>query len=93
MGISTEYINPATVREANYAFYARDQWQINRKLTFNYGLRFEAYPLATRDHYGADIYNPETGLVCLGGVSGQPHDCGVKVNWQSLSRAWVSLIV
>ena len=79
MGISTEYINPATVREANYAFYARDQWQVTHKLTFNYGIRFEAYPLATRDHYGADIYNPETGLVCLGGVSGQPHDCGVKV--------------
>ena len=79
MGISTEYINPATVREANYGFYARDQWQLSRKLTFNYGVRYEGYPLATRDHYGADIYNPQTGLVCLGGVSGQPHDCGVNV--------------
>jgi hypothetical protein len=79
MGISTEYINPATVREANYGFYARDQWQVNRKLTFNYGIRYEAYPLATRDHYGADIYNPQTGLVCLGGVAGQPHNCGVSV--------------
>jgi hypothetical protein len=79
MGISTEYINPATVRESNYGFYARDQWQVNRKLTFNYGIRYEAYPLATRDHYGADIYNPQTGLVCLGGVSNQAHDCGVNV--------------
>jgi hypothetical protein len=80
MGISTEYINPATVREANYAFYVRDQWQVSRKLTLNYGLRVEGYPLATRDNYGADIYNPQTGLVCLGGVSNQPNDCGVTVS-------------
>ena len=42
------------------------------------------YPLATRDHYGADIYNPNTGVVCLGGLNGAPKDCGVDVgngNW------------
>ena len=83
MGISTEYINPATVREANYGFYARDQWQLNRKLTINYGLRYEAYPLATRDHYARSHNDlqpakPEFGL-SWGGVSGQPHDCGVNV--------------
>ena len=49
MGISTEYINPATVRESSYAFYARDQWQVSRKLTFSYGIRYEYYPFATRD--------------------------------------------
>jgi hypothetical protein len=79
LGISTEYIHPATVRESNYAFYARDQWQISRKLTLSYGLRYEIYPLATRDNYGADIYNPVTGVVCLGGVNGAPQDCGVNV--------------
>lgn len=79
MGISTEYINPATVRESMYAFYARDQWQITRKLTFNYGIRYEFYPLATRDNYGADIYNPNNGMVYLGGVNGIPIDAGVNV--------------
>lgn len=78
LGISTEYINPATVRESNYAFYAQDTWQVTRKLTLNYGLRYEVFPLATRDNYGADIYNPHTGAVCLGGVNGQPKDCGVS---------------
>jgi hypothetical protein len=84
LGISTEYINPATVREAMYAFYARDQWQVSRKFTVSYGIRYELYPLATRDHYGADIYNPNTGVVCLGGLDGAPKDCGVNVgdgNW------------
>ena len=79
LGTSTEYINPATVRESMYAFYARDQWQVTRKFTLSYGIRYELYPLATRDHYGADIYNPNTGVVCLGGLNGQPKDCGVDV--------------
>ncbi|SPF47831.1 Cna B domain protein [Candidatus Sulfopaludibacter sp. SbA4] len=78
LGTSTEYINPATVRETTYAFYARDQWQVSRQLTISYGIRYELYPFATRDHYGADIYNPVTGIVCLGGVNGNPHDCGVN---------------
>jgi len=84
LGISTEYINPATVRESMYAFYARDQWQVSRKFTLSYGIRYELYPLATRDHYGANIYNPNTGVVCLGGLGGAPKDCGVDVgdgNW------------
>ncbi len=79
LGISTEYINPATVRESSYAFYARDQWQIGRRLTVSYGIRYELYPFATRDNFGADIYNPVTGIVCLGGVNGNPEKCGVSV--------------
>jgi hypothetical protein len=85
LGISTEYINPATVRETNYAFYAQDQWQVNRKLTVSYGLRYEVFPLATRDNYGADIYNPNTGIVCLGGVAGQPQNCGVDTGHGNLA--------
>jgi hypothetical protein len=79
MGISTEFINPATVRESSYAFYARDQWQVNRKLTVNYGIRYEYYPFATRDNYGGDVYDPVTGLVTLGSVNGTPHSGGVDV--------------
>jgi hypothetical protein len=79
MGISTEYINPATVRESSYALYARDQWQVTRKLTFSYGIRYEYYPFATRDNYGGDVYNPNTGLVTLGSVNGTPHSGGVNV--------------
>src|SRR5665213_2718527 len=81
MGISTEYINPATVRESSFAFYARDTWQVNRKLTVSYGIRYEYYPFATRDNYGGDVYNPNTGLVTLGSVNGTPHDAGVNVGW------------
>jgi hypothetical protein len=79
MGTSTQYINPATVRESSYAFYARDQWQVSRKLTFSYGMRYEYYPFATRDNFGGNVYNPVTGLVTLGGVNGTPRNAGVSV--------------
>jgi TonB dependent receptor len=58
------------VRESTYAFYARDQWQVSRKLTVNYGVRYEFYPFATRDHFGGNRYDPGTNLAYLGGVNG-----------------------
>jgi hypothetical protein len=79
MGKDNQYINPATVRESTYAFYARDQWQVSRKLTVNYGVRYEFYPFATRDHFGGNRYDPGTNLAYLGGVNGVPNDTGVDV--------------
>src|SRR6202034_4038856 len=52
----TQYLNPATLRENVWAFYAQDQWRATEKLTVNYGVRYEYYPIATRDHSGLDIF-------------------------------------
>jgi len=79
MGKDVQYINPAAVRMPGYGFYARDQWQVNRKLTVNFGARFERYPFATRDHRGGERYDPNTDLVLIGGVGGTPTDTGVNV--------------
>jgi hypothetical protein len=79
MGKDVQYINPAAVRMPGYGFYARDQWQVNRKLTVNFGARFERYPFATRDHRGGERYDPNTDLVLIGGVGGTPTDTGVQV--------------
>ena len=46
MGKDYQYINPSAVRESSYAIYARDQWQVTRKLTVDYGLRYELYPFS-----------------------------------------------
>jgi hypothetical protein len=78
IGKDTAYLNPATVRESVWALYARDQWQLSPKITLTYGVRYEVYPFATRDHSGSDIFNPATGLVSIGGVSGIPEDAGVN---------------
>jgi hypothetical protein len=79
MGKDVQYINPAAVRMPGWGFYARDQWQITRKLTVNYGARFERYPFATRDHRGGERYDPDTNLVLIGGLGNTPTDTGVKV--------------
>lgn len=79
MGKDVQYINPAAVRMPGWGFYARDQWQVTRKLTINFGSRFERYPFATRDHRGGERYDPETNLVLIGGLGNTPTDTGVKV--------------
>jgi hypothetical protein len=65
-----QYIDPAAVIETSYGFYARDQWQVNRKLTVNYGFRYEIYPYAHAQH-GIDgiHYDPATNLVHLSGTN------------------------
>lgn len=66
-----------TLRTWNFAIYARDQWQVNRKLTVNYGLRWEKYPIPRETSKGFNDYNPSTNTVTECGVGGQPINCGV----------------
>jgi hypothetical protein len=79
LGKDIQFLDPAALRESVWAFYARDQWQISEKLTLNYGLRYEYYPIATRDHTGPDIFNPTDGNVYIGGMAGVPENAGVNV--------------
>lgn len=81
MGKDYQYMNPATGRESVYSAYAQDQWQVTRKLTVNYGLRYEAYPFPTRDHFGGSNYDPSTNLALLGGVNGVPENAGVNAGY------------
>lgn len=43
-----------TTREWQHSFYARDRWQVNDKLTFDLGLRYEYYPLMHRADRGIE---------------------------------------
>lgn len=79
MGKDVQYENPATVRMPSYGIYARDQWQVNRKLTIDYGMRYEYYPFASRDNHGAERYDPVTDKVYIGGFNGVPKDTGEDV--------------
>lgn len=74
----TQYLNPATSRENVWAFYAQDQWQATDKLTINYGVRYEYYPIATRDHSGLDIFNPADGNIYVQGSPGVPDSVKVR---------------
>jgi hypothetical protein len=65
-----QYIDPAAMIENEFAFYARDQWQISRKLTLNYGLRYEIYPYSHAEHGIEGIhYDPTTNIVHLKGTN------------------------
>lgn len=67
MGKDVQYMNPATVRMPSYGIYARDNWQVSRKLTIDYGMRYEFYPAPRRDHWAGERYDPNTDKVYRGG--------------------------
>lgn len=68
----TQYLNPASSRESVWSAYAQDQWQATAKFTITYGIRYEYYPMITRDHAGMDIFNPADGNLVIEGAPGVP---------------------
>jgi hypothetical protein len=69
-----------TTRNNQYSFYIRDQWQINPKLTFSYGTRWEYFPVSTRADRGLERYNINTNKMEIGGIGPIPKDLGIKVS-------------
>ncbi|MGA8597835.1 MAG: TonB-dependent receptor [Bryobacteraceae bacterium] len=84
-GKAIQNIDPNSVRMSSYGYYAQDTWQVSRNLTLTYGLRYEYYPFATRDHYGSFRFDPTTGLVLIGGQGGVPEDTGEYVSWANFA--------
>src|SRR5437764_13459687 len=70
--------NPNSVYMQNYGLYARDHWQIGKNITLTYGVRWERYPFPTKDHTGINRYDPDTGKVFTGGLSGVPKNSGAS---------------
>jgi hypothetical protein len=79
-----------TTREWQHAFYARDRWKVNTRLSLDLGLRYEYYPLMTRADRGIERIEGADDLtstrqlrslnVLLGGLGGVPTDLGIKVS-------------
>jgi outer membrane receptor protein involved in Fe transport len=67
-------------RENQYGIYVADRWQVNEKLTLNLGLRYEYYPLMTRQDRGIELLDLSTFSVRLGGLGGNPKDLGIDVS-------------
>jgi hypothetical protein len=67
-------------RENQYGLYVADRWQVNEKLTVNLGLRYEYFPLMSREDRGLETLDFDTFNVRLGGLGGNPKDLGIKVS-------------
>ncbi|HEY1214400.1 MAG TPA: TonB-dependent receptor, partial [Bryobacteraceae bacterium] len=83
-GKATQIENPNALRFSSFAFYGQDQFQATQHLTLTYGIRYEYYPFASRDHFGAFRYDPASGNVFIGGRGGVPNDTGESVGWGML---------
>jgi len=90
-GKAIQNVNPIALRWTQWAWYARDQWQILPKLTLNVGVRWEYYPMAYSDSGGARVFDPKTGNVYVGGHGNIPVDDFVDVgSGQFLPRLGVA---
>ena len=67
-------------RENQYAFFIQDRYNVSHKVTLNAGLRYEYYPLMSREDRGIERLDYSTFDVLLGGVGGNPKDLGIKVS-------------
>ncbi len=71
----------ATGREKQFAFYVTDRWSATDKLTLNFGLRYENYPLMQRDDgVGIEVYDAQTNTMTVGGLGGIPTANGLSVS-------------
>jgi len=79
-GKVTQYNDPNALRFSTYSVYARDQWQVSKKLTVDYGMRWEYYPIYTHDNYGAVRFDLATDNILVGGEGGVPENTGATAS-------------
>jgi hypothetical protein len=79
-GKAYQTTSPNALRWNQWAWYARDQWQVTPKLTLNLGVRWEYYPFGYSDNgKGLRWFNPADGNVYIGGYGNVPQNDGVDV--------------
>jgi hypothetical protein len=80
MGKSEQFIK-ATAKEWQFGFFVGDRYRVSNKLTATLGLRYEYYPLMTRDGaFRFDRLDFTTLDVLLGGIGGNPSHLGVTTS-------------
>jgi hypothetical protein len=73
------------LRSWSLSLYVRDNWQASHKLTINYGIRWEHYPVPTNSPgfpFNNLVENVNNPTVSLCGVAGNSPNCGIQVSWK-----------
>ena len=84
IGDPSQVYNPNSLRWSEDGLYAQDTWQTTPKLTLTYGIRYEVYPTAYRDHTGVAVLLPnlpQSANVEVGGINGNPRSAGIGAGW------------
>lgn len=76
LGKAYQFYDPMRTREFQQGYYIRDNWQVNRKLSLNLGMRFEHFPIMNRGEFGIERYDPVTNKVLVGGRGNVPRNAG-----------------
>jgi hypothetical protein len=79
IGKTVQLFQPNGPRFSSFSFFAQDTWKATQNLTINYGVRYEYYPFANRDHTGVFRFDPATSNVLIGGRGNVPTDTGEDV--------------
>src|SRR5437660_5930814 len=80
VGRSEQFIK-ATAREWQFGWFIGDRYRVTPKLTVTLGLRYEYYPLMTRNGaFTFDRYDFTTNQVLLGGIGSNPGNLGVTTS-------------
>jgi hypothetical protein len=80
VGKSEQFIK-ATAREWQYGLFIGDRYRVTNKFTATLGLRYEYYPLMTRNGaFKFDRLDFTTGNVLLGGIGSNPDHLGVTTS-------------
>jgi len=74
-----------TTRARLFSLYARDQWQLGRRLTFTYGTRWEYFPFPRRADRGLERYDFANNKILACGHGVVPLDCGIHVSPANLA--------
>ena len=70
-----------TTREWRFGFHFGDRWQPHKQVTLDLGVRYEYFPLVTREgERGVERLDLETMQVLLGGVGEVPRTVGLKTS-------------
>ncbi|MGO9270387.1 MAG: carboxypeptidase regulatory-like domain-containing protein [Terriglobia bacterium] len=86
LGLISEAENDAqfiksTGKDTQFALYFGDRWKVNSKLTADLGVRWEYFPLITRDGEDkGELFDTATGLLHFGGLGNNPIHNGITTS-------------